>query len=190
MPSSAIVHSMLRNSAGGSPRVSRGVAPQSSGRNDHGRLYCVAVTNLNRTILENRTQMKARTALLSLLMCLFAVAVYAADSPALGTWKLNEGEIEDRRRLSQEHNRGVCAGRADKFKLTTDGVNGKGDATHSEWIGKFDGKDYPVTGDPSVDTRAIKQAGQRKFDSDQQERRQGDRHRHQSKFQPTARAAR
>ena len=28
---------------------------------------------------------------------------------------------------------------------------------HNEWVGKFDGKDYPVTGDPSSDTRSLKQ---------------------------------
>lgn len=27
---------------------------------------------------------------------------------------------------------------------------------HDEWTGKFDGKDYPITGDPDVDTRAYK----------------------------------
>jgi len=27
---------------------------------------------------------------------------------------------------------------------------------HSEWTGKFDGKDYPVTGDPTDDSRAYK----------------------------------
>jgi hypothetical protein len=27
---------------------------------------------------------------------------------------------------------------------------------HNEWTGKFDGKDYPVTGDPSADTRSYR----------------------------------
>src|SRR6266851_3494898 len=27
---------------------------------------------------------------------------------------------------------------------------------HNEWTGKFDGKDYPVTGDPNADTRSYK----------------------------------
>ena len=35
--------------------------------------------------------------------------------------------------------------------LVTNGQLGKG---HWEWIGNFDGKDYPVTGDPLADTRA------------------------------------
>jgi hypothetical protein len=33
----------------------------------------------------------------------------------------------------------------------------QGKPTHNEWTGKFDGKDYPVTGDPSSDTRSVKQ---------------------------------
>ena len=41
-------------------------------------------------------------------------------------------------------------------KATIDGVDGQGKPTHNEWTGKFDGKDYPVTGDPSSDTRAVK----------------------------------
>jgi hypothetical protein len=39
-----------------------------------------------------------------------------------------------------------------------DGVDGTGKATHNEWTGKFDGKDYPVTGDPASDTRSLKLA--------------------------------
>ena len=31
-----------------------------------------------------------------------------------------------------------------------------GKATHSEWTGKFDEKDYPVIGDPTSDTRSYK----------------------------------
>jgi len=45
----------------------------------------------------------------------------------------------------------------DEMKGTVDGVDGEGKPIHSEWTGKFDGKDYPVTGDPTSDTRAIKQ---------------------------------
>jgi hypothetical protein len=31
-----------------------------------------------------------------------------------------------------------------------------GKPAHTEWTGKFDGKDYPVTGDPATDMRAYK----------------------------------
>jgi hypothetical protein len=37
-----------------------------------------------------------------------------------------------------------------------EGVDAKGSPSHNEWTGKFDGKDYAVTGDPNVDMRALK----------------------------------
>jgi len=40
-------------------------------------------------------------------------------------------------------------------KATVDGVDADGKPAHSEWTGKFDGKDYPVTGDPHSDTRSL-----------------------------------
>ena len=42
----------------------------------------------------------------------------------------------------------------DSIKVTIDGVDAKGVATHSEWTGKFDGHDYAVTGDPTSDMRS------------------------------------
>jgi hypothetical protein len=46
-------------------------------------------------------------------------------------------------------------------KVTVDGVDGAGKPAHHEWTGKFDGKDYPVTGDPASDTRSYTKAGDR-----------------------------
>ena len=42
------------------------------------------------------------------------------------------------------------------MKVTVDGTDGEGKALHSEWTGKYDGKDYPVTGDPISDARSYK----------------------------------
>jgi hypothetical protein len=42
----------------------------------------------------------------------------------------------------------------DNLKITADGTDSDGKPTHNEWMGKFDGKDYPVTGDPSSDARS------------------------------------
>jgi hypothetical protein len=39
-------------------------------------------------------------------------------------------------------------------KVTIDGTSGDGKPTHTEWTGKFDGKDYPVTGDSNSGTRS------------------------------------
>ena len=43
------------------------------------------------------------------------------------------------------------------MKVTVDGNDKSGRATHDEWTGKFDGKDYPVTGDPNSDSRSYKE---------------------------------
>ena len=42
------------------------------------------------------------------------------------------------------------------IKVTVDGTDAAGNAAHSEWTGKFDGKYYPVTGDPTADERSYK----------------------------------
>ena len=54
------------------------------------------------------------------------------------------------------HHRGGNTAVGDSYKCVVDGVDGTGKATHNEWTGKFDGKDYPVTGDPASDTRSLK----------------------------------
>jgi hypothetical protein len=45
--------------------------------------------------------------------------------------------------------------------VTVDGTDKDGKSTHNEWTGKFDGKDYPVTGDPTSDMRSYKKIGDR-----------------------------
>jgi len=49
----------------------------------------------------------------------------------------------------------------DKVKVTVDGTDRDGKPTHSEWTGKFDGKEYPVTGDPTSDERSYKKVDDR-----------------------------
>jgi hypothetical protein len=49
----------------------------------------------------------------------------------------------------------------DQVKVTVDGVDADGKPTHNEWTGKFDGKDYPVTGDPNSDARSLKKIDDR-----------------------------
>jgi hypothetical protein len=41
-------------------------------------------------------------------------------------------------------------------KASTDGIDKDGKPFHTEWTGKFDGKDYPLTGDPTSDERSYK----------------------------------
>lgn len=106
--------------------------------------------------------MKARTVVL-MLLTLFVGLTMCFASPSLGTWKLNEAKSKIPAGASKNLTVTYAAD-GDNIKCTIDGVDGQGKPTHSEWTGKFDGKDYPVTGDMSSDTRALKQIDDRNFD--------------------------
>jgi hypothetical protein len=103
-----------------------------------------------------RGNMKTRTLGLTIAMLFVGLAMCSAQNPSLGTWKLNESKSKipagSAKNLTVTYE---AAG--DSIKGTIDGVDGQGKPTHNEWTGKFDGKDYPVTGDSASDTRAIKQ---------------------------------
>jgi hypothetical protein len=94
-----------------------------------------------------------RTIGITLALCFVAaVATFAADAN-MGTWKLNEAKsklIEGATKNSTVMYQAV----GEKIKVTIDGTDAKGVATHNEWTGKFDGKDYAVTGDPTSDMRS------------------------------------
>ena len=71
----------------------------------------------------------------------------------MGTWKLNPAKSK----FAPGTGKNTMVVYEDllgrKIKVTTDGVDASGKAVHSEWTGKFNGKDYAVTGDPTGDTR-------------------------------------
>jgi len=74
----------------------------------------------------------------------------------MGTWKLNEGKSQ----LASgavKNNTVAYEAAGDQIKVTIDGTDPSGNATHSEWTGKMDGKDYPVAGDSASDARSMKQ---------------------------------
>jgi hypothetical protein len=99
--------------------------------------------------------MKTRTILVSLLLCFVGATVCFAADAFIGTWKLNEAK-SNIAAGSPKNTTVIYEAAGDSVKVTTDGTDGDGKPSHSEWTGKFDGKDYPVTGDPSTDTRSYK----------------------------------
>jgi hypothetical protein len=83
---------------------------------------------------------------------LAAAVAFAAD-PEMGTWKLNEAKSKIAAGMPKNHTV-VYEAAGDSVKITVDGTDKDGKATHNEWTGKFDGKDYPVTGDSTSDMRS------------------------------------
>jgi hypothetical protein len=99
--------------------------------------------------------MKARTIVLTLVTCIVGLTMCFADDAFMGTWKLNEAKSKIAAG-SPKNTNVVYEATGDDVKVTSDGIGGDGNPTHIEWTGKLDGKDYPVTGDPSADTRSYK----------------------------------
>ena len=105
--------------------------------------------------------MKIRASLGALALFVAGLALAQDYDPEMGKWKLNEGKS----RLAAgatKYTRAVYSETAnDMVKVVLEGVDGSGKRVRNEWIGKFDGKDYPVTGDPFSDTRSYTPAGDR-----------------------------
>jgi len=100
--------------------------------------------------------MKAKAIGLSMMVCFLAAAVCLAQGVNMGTWKLNEAKSKLAAGTPKNHTV-VYEAVGDDVKVIVDGTNPDGSVAHNEWTGKFDGKDYPVTGDPTAETRAYKQ---------------------------------
>lgn len=94
-----------------------------------------------------------------LAMCLFvtsSLSGFAQTDPIIGTWKLNlakskfsPGPPPKGRTVTYE-----VVGQG--FKITTKGTDAEGKPTDYQYTANYDGKDYPVTGNPDWDTIARK----------------------------------
>ena len=104
--------------------------------------------------------MKIKTVLLTLGVVLAAGACFAAE-PYMGTWKLNEGKSKIAAGTTKNTTVTYSSTMMGKVKVTTDGMDGAGKASHTSWTGKFDGKDYALSGDPSTDVRAYTKVNDR-----------------------------
>jgi hypothetical protein len=91
-----------------------------------------------------------------LVLVLTAGIVYAAGNDVfMGTWKLNEGKSKIA--AGQPKNSTVVyTVDGDNVKVGIDGTDAKGQTFHSDWTGKFDGKEYALTGDSANDMRSYK----------------------------------
>jgi len=98
--------------------------------------------------------MKTKTVVLTISLVFVSVAMGFQNNPQMGTWKLNDAKSKFTGKARNQTVVYEAAG--DQIKVTVDGVDENGTAVHNEWTGKFDGKDYPVTGDSNADTRSYR----------------------------------
>jgi len=97
--------------------------------------------------------MKVKVILLALAVFFVAAVVASADSPHMGTWKLNEAKSHFAKGATK-NNTVVYEPAGDMIKVTVDGTDSSGGATHNDWTGKFDGKYYDLNGSPTADKRS------------------------------------
>ena len=108
--------------------------------------------------------MKRRMFVLGTIVFCFTVSsAYAADVFS-GNWKVNLAKSKyDPGPPPKGPNFSKIDAIVGGLQFTNDGVNAEGKPTHSEWSGKFDGKDNPVKGDPLRDTAALKKIDNHTF---------------------------
>ena len=108
--------------------------------------------------------MKTKTIGLTLAFCFLAGAVCLGADPQMGTWRLNEAKSKFAPGTSKNTMVVYKDATGGKVKITTDGFDKNGKPTHSEWTGKFDGKDYSVADDPTSDMRSYTKVDDRTLD--------------------------
>lgn len=106
--------------------------------------------------------MKTRIAVVAVAISLLAAAACLA-SPQMGTWKLNEAKSKPHPGIGK-NTTVTYTEEKQKIKVAVEGVDKDGKPTHSVWVGKFDGKAYPVKGNLPYNSVAYKMVNQRTND--------------------------
>jgi len=106
------------------------------------------------------TGMKTKIIGVTLAFCFFGWATCFAADPQMGTWKLNEAKSKITPG-TLKNTQVVYSSMFGQVKIKADGIDANGKPQHTEWSGKFDGKDYPVTGDPNSDARSYTKVNER-----------------------------
>jgi len=107
--------------------------------------------------------MNTRIAAMAVALSFTAATACFAANPQMGTWKLNEAKSKLVPGMGK-NTTVTYAEQKDKIKITVDGVGKDGKPTHSVWVGKFDGKAYPVKGNLPYNSVAYKVVNDRTND--------------------------
>jgi len=90
-----------------------------------------------------------------------AAGVLFAAEPYMGTWKLNEKKSSIKAGTTKNTTVTYSSTMMGKVKVTTEGTDGAGKPSQTSWTGRFDGKDYALSGDPGTDTRSYAKVNDR-----------------------------
>jgi hypothetical protein len=99
-------------------------------------------------------EMKTRIFALALLGLLFTAVAMAVDDPFIGTWKLNLVKSQYPSGLALKSETVRNEAKENGIRQVFEGIGADGKPFRSEYVGIFDGKDYPITGYSLANTMA------------------------------------
>jgi hypothetical protein len=88
-------------------------------------------------------------------LCFFGTTLLGADLN-LGTWKLNVAKSRYSPGPAPKSEIGTFEQVGSDVKLKLDRIDADGKPVHIDWVGRFDGKDYPSQGDATSDVRSYR----------------------------------
>ena len=97
-----------------------------------------------------------RQTVLSLVILLATAGLLQAADQFTGTWTLNIAKSKYSPGMPPKAQTTKLETLKDGIREIVDRVNADGSKTHWDFTAKFDGKDYPITGDPDRDMASVK----------------------------------
>jgi hypothetical protein len=90
------------------------------------------------------------------LVAVLPAPAFAKPDPFVGTWILNIAKSTYSPGPAPKNQTAVYAAVAGGYRVTATGTDGDGKPINTDYTGKLDGKDYPVTGNADYDAMTLK----------------------------------
>lgn len=91
-----------------------------------------------------------------LVVGMWPLVALAQTDPFIGTWTLNVAKSKYNPGPPPKSITATYEAAGQGVKVTTKGVDAEGKPTATQYTANYDGKDYPVAGQPDWDTTAVK----------------------------------
>ena len=91
-----------------------------------------------------------------MLVAIGSQSALAQSDPFLGTWVLNPAKSKYQPGPPPKEQTNVYEAAGQGVKVTTKGTDAAGKPTMTSYTASYDGKDYPVTGNPDWDMTSLK----------------------------------
>jgi len=100
--------------------------------------------------------MRQRMIVLAIIAVCFVVGTALAADMTIGTWKVNLAKSKYSPGPAPKSQTVKYEAVGDNIRITVDGIDAESKPIHNEATVKYDGKDYPVKGDPNADSRSYR----------------------------------